>query len=137
MRSFRDAISCCTACSVVFNLCSTACCVASSFADAFQPKKSPPTATNPRTTIAGRVHPGAWVRVSTNLSSDIFLYFSSPRVGHLSICEDPMGTPGRKCIPCTKVQVIPEEMQPYEKKHSPPAAMTVHGVLVLANFTRR
>src|SRR6266699_4942503 len=74
-------MSCCTACSAVFNCAATACCVPSSFEEALQPTASPPIAINPRTITAGNVQAGDSVCESKILSSDIVNISPHPNLG--------------------------------------------------------
>src|SRR5580704_1108023 len=80
MRSFKEDMSCCTDCCVVLSSVVTACCVESSFAEAFQPNPKPAIATNPSTMIAGNCQDEPFL-VSMMCSSTIKSVFSSPECG--------------------------------------------------------
>src|SRR5580704_103103 len=87
MRSFKEDMSCCTDCWAVLTSVVTACCVESSFADAFQPNPKPAIATKPSTMIAGNCQDEPFL-VSMMCSSVIKSVFSSPYCGRTILILD-------------------------------------------------
>src|SRR4029077_16911681 len=87
-RSFNEETSCCTDCCVVLSCAATACCVLSSFEDAFQPNHNPPSAISPSTTMAGSCHAGVSL-VSMICSSDIDFVSPSPVRAKIVSFPDP------------------------------------------------